>query len=108
MVIKKDKLIKKSEAIRKQTVRNVDNVSKKAEQYTVAKAWTGKQIIVTKDKVLVTVNIDREFIELTGKTGREFYFASKNNAETLDRWEEVLSCMLLAVQEAQKDRELKR
>lgn len=79
---------------------------KNVEKYDVFTTITGKQIAITKGNVIINVAIDQDHIEISSKNGFEFIFKSANKAQTLKRWEEVISCLSLAVQEAKKERKL--
>lgn len=83
-----------------------NSMNKKSEKFQVSKTVIGKNISVTHGKVVIDVSITPKYIEINGLNGHSFIFKSENKPITIKRWEEVLACLTIAVQEAKKERQI--
>jgi hypothetical protein len=103
-VIKKP--IVKTKAISKKKVKNVDNLGKKTEQYSVQTAFTGKQITVSRGTVVLKVDITDKVLLISGRDGKEFVFKNANKEEVVQLWDGVIGCLSVAIGEIKKQRKL--
>lgn len=73
-------------------------------EYTVS--TVKKKMLVSDGEVTLEIIIDKEHLGLVPKGGEEFVFKSKNAQETIKRWRKVVSCMQIAINVLEKERQI--
>ena len=76
------------------------------QHFEVTESISEKKLLVKNGPVQIEIAIDKDHIEMTGQGDKEFVFMSSNSAKTVDRWESVLTTMLMAVRELKTKRKL--